>query len=582
MGFKHRRVAVLRVFSTEIQMPQHIYSSDTTREIAGYVDNVAGRLADGASHTDILDSVSNESGFNAPEPITTIAGLMTGEDATRYLDSITEGIQVFHREHGTYPTADLVEAMVQQSRSALFAASDEGFLRGASYLDSATSIQHDQGSLQPNRAIVAMLSGMAEAIPWASYLPVDIGSNEAKLIIGYHMAGSNFGDYKSGDIMDGVDLGGSYISAMRLVRFDTAGTLGTTFPVNRKFSDATLSSERGYCDPAATGVPVLRGRTVLYVNGIEVARDQMTGTTSTSSFSASFKNRKDGVTYTIAGSVTVATGAVSITSCSPTLPAGNTVIAAGVIDFESAPGLIPKVLMKADPYKLYANANRVMTEFGIDAATQFRNEAGLDPESEGLLAMRAQSSAERHYLAMRLAYELAGNNVVDHDLDYANRSAQMNRSSIWLDALPVLGAADQNMANLTMDHGMTHIYGDAWLTQQWLAMPRDQFEPSGLQARAGIYRVGKLYGKYDCYYSPKIVGGAADGSTSTALAVGRSSNVARCPIVLGDAVSDTLLDLSRGQDLKKASALYSRNFTQPNPHEASALGCALLKFTGLK
>ena len=107
------------------------------------------------------------------------------------------------------------------------------------------------------------------------------------------------------------------------------------------------------------------------------------------------------------------------------------------------------------------------------------------------------------------------------------------------------------------------------------------FVPSGVAARAGVYRIGRLFGKYDCYYSPKVVSQATDRTTAKVLAVGRSTNVARCPIVLGDAVAPTFLDLNMNDDLKAQQALYSRDFTKVNPHQPSALGCALINITNL-
>ena len=63
---------------------------------------------------------------------------------------------------------------------------------------------------------------------------------------------------------------------------------------------------------------------------------------------------------------------------------------------------------------------------------------------------------------------------------------------------------------------------------------------------------------------------------SDIIAIGRSSQVARCPIVLGDAVAPTFLPLARQSDLVDQSAMYARDFTVVNPHQPSALGCAII------
>jgi hypothetical protein len=159
----------------------------------------------------------------------------------------------------------------------------------------------------------------------------------------------------------------------------------------------------------------------------------------------------------------------------------------------------------------------------------------------------------------------------------------MNRAQIWQDFQAALGSADQDMANATMDHGITHLYVGKWLAAQFMSMGRDLFEPSGVVARPGIYRVGRLFGKYDVYYTPKGGPGENAGlTTSTMLAVGRSTQVARCPLVLGDAVAPTFLPLNMQSDLKNNSAMYARDFTVANPHRPSALGCARVSFTNLQ
>jgi hypothetical protein len=555
-------------------MPQAtaVYATKSTREVAGMVDKIVNRIEGGAQHGEIFDSVKNEPSFTPPAAAQKLLGMLDDKSASRIFDAVSEGITIYKEAHGVYPTADVVEAALQQGHSAMVFRGP-----GVAALDSANSLRHDAGSMQPNRAVVSVLAGIAEAIPFASYLPVDIGSNEAKLIIATHIAGSTYGDYANGGIMDGIDLGGAYTSALRFVKFNTGA-----FPANAKFTTTSLSTDPGYCDPAGTGVPVIRGRTIISINGLVVATDSLTSSGATSSFSSSIKLPGQSVTLTVTGFVTVLTGDIQITSITGgSLPAGAVVTAEAVIDYETSPGLIPSVLLDAKQYTLYANASRVMTQVGMDSLGQFQNELGLDPRSEALLAIRNQSGAERHFMALRMAYNLALNNVVPYNFDFTNQSLQKVRAQIWQDAQPIMGDADQKMANATMDHGITHLYAPEFVVNQWQSLGRDLFEPSGLSARAGVYRVGRLFGKYECYYSPKVVSQGADRKTAKVLAVGRSSQVARCPIVLGDAVSQTFLDLNMQSDLKQSNAMYSRDFTKVNPHQPSALGCALIDISNL-
>lgn len=547
---------------------QAIYTLPSTQEAGVFLDSVSDNIDKGLRGQDVLDSVKNEGGTKVKLPKRMEAMLEQAPEAdhARLLDSVILGVKEFEISHGRKPTADVVDAAIQQGHAALL-----------HVLDSVTSTHHDQMSLQPNRAVVAILSAIAEAIPFAGYLPVDIGSNEGKLAILSHQAGSAFGDYTLGELMDGTNVGDVYASSQRMVEIDTSGAA----PYNSKFTATNLSANPGFCDPAGTGVGVLRGRSIVYVGGLPIAFDTAQGSAANSPFTGSVTI--SGTTYTLTGYVTVATGAVQITTVTPVLPAAyQKVVVQGFIDYETQPSLIPLVGIKADVFPVFANSHRIATKLSIDAAGQLRNELGLDAESEALLALRTQMAMERHYQAIRYARFLSVHNTGAHNLDFAGRSAQMNRSQMWLDAQAPLGEISQQMANKTMDYGVSFIYAQSFLINQWLSCGRDIFEPSGITERPGVYRAGRLYGKYDVYYTPKYVNQAADLTNAEMLLIGRSNQVARCPILLGDAVAPTIVEIGTQLDLNKQLAMYARNFTSVNPHEASAKGCGMLTVTGLK
>ncbi|WP_374566047.1 hypothetical protein [Ideonella sp.] len=546
------------------------YSTRATREVAAFLDSVTV-----VGDRSVSEAVANAPGIALPATLDKLLGVLSDRDSTRLLDSIGAGITHYRSEHGVAPTADVVEAAIQQAKSALHGIDAHGNVMDSVTGTSATSSTSAPTSLQPNRAVVAILSAIAEAIPFASYLPVDISSNESKLAILSHTAASDYGDYGQGAIMDGVNVGGVYASAQRMVRFE----LGGNSPFTSKFTAVNLADDRGFCDPAQTGVPVLRGRTTVFVNGIPVARDTAGGSTATSAISGVFSLK--GVDHAMVGVVTPATGEISITGINPPLPAGSALTAEGIVDYETAPALIPVMQVLAQTYTLYANPWRIMTRLGIDSNTQLRNELGLDADSEALIAIRNQMAMERHFNALRKVEALGGNNRVAYNFDFSGQIAQKTRSQIWQDFASVIANADQQMAEDTMDHGITHLYAPSFIAAQMQSLPSELFRPSGIAARAGIYRVGRLYDKYEVYYAPFGPTQSDDLKTAKVLAVGRSSQAGRNPIVLGDAVAPTFLPLATNSDLAKQSAMYARDYTEVNPHQPSALGCAVIDVTNL-
>ncbi|MEJ7808177.1 MAG: hypothetical protein WKG03_19920, partial [Telluria sp.] len=117
---------------------------------------------------------------------------------------------------------------------------------------------------------------------------------------------------------------------------------------------------------------------------------------------------------------------------------------------------------------------------------------------------------------------------------------------------------------------------------QFQSMPPELFQPSGITARPGIYRVGRLFGLYDVYYTPKVLAETGGGATAEILCVGRSSQTARCPIIFGDASAPVFEPLGTGTDMLSGYGFNARSFTTVNPHAASAKGCALITVSNLK
>jgi len=281
-----------------------------------------------------------------------------------------------------------------------------------------------------------------------------------------------------------------------------------------------------------------------------------------------------GTTYTLGGTVNSDTGAMSITT-SATLPAGTALEALVYIDFEKAPELAPFVTTEATVYQLFARASRGLVKVSIDASTQMQQELALDPRGQSLLALRSQRAQERHYRAMAKMLRIGAARAVQWDYDYATQIAEKDRAQLWLNLMPILAAESQKMAERTVDHGITTLYFTGRLAAELRGLPSTLFESSGITDRPGVYRLGRLFGLYDCYYTPKLV---VEGSATTSqiLAVGRATNVARNPIALGDAVPGLFLPLAMNSDMNTNDGYYERSFTEINPHTPSADAAVLI------
>ena len=138
------------------------------------------------------------------------------------------------------------------------------------------------------------------------------------------------------------------------------------------------------------------------------------------------------------------------------------------------------------------------------------------------------------------------------------------------------------MANITANHGITTLYMTGELAAQARGLPSTIWEPSGVVDRPGIYRLGRLFGQYDVYYTPRGLTESGNGDVSQILCVGRATETARNPVVFGDSVPPVFVPLAMGDDMVQGDGFYTRGFVEVNPHLPSAQGAALINVTGIK
>jgi len=552
------------------------YHKRETAEVAQFVDalkneSVKGGTFDSAAADDFVSTAINQSGsVKMPEKLKIALDEADDKQASMLTRAILDGAATYERMHGSSAPADLLEQAIHLAYSTTKEAGRK------MSLDSASSDHSAALSLQPNRAVVAILTTLSEAIPFAHYLPADLQSNEAKLAIMTHQAGKDYGRYLQGALMDGAYSGDTYISSSRehkcLIEVD--GVSVPTGAITGKLTAIQTDGET--CDPAGGAIKLLRGRSLVYVNGMIAARE--VSATGTGASVVSGQVTIGGVMHQISGTVHPDTGDIALTSA-PAMAATNSVVVEGFIDYERAPELTPNIVTAVDTYLLHAKPWRVTTHQTIDSRTQMANELGLDPYSEGVIGIQAQFANERHYEVLRKAKRLAAQNQDTFDFKWATAGDFKVRADVWRDFGSVLGAVSQRMAIATMNHGITHLYVGAKVAAQLSSLPNDMWEPSGIVERPGIFRLGRLYGRYDVYYSPKEIVETEDGAQI--LCVGRATDVTRNPFVLGDAVPPMVIPLAVNQDMKTGAAFYARNFTAVNPHQPSSLGCALINVTDL-
>jgi len=573
--------------SAKTPLPQgRHYNSRHTQNVGNFLTALKGvatkeegMALDSASVADFMSSVNNQSasinGFELPDSMKALQDELRPEQFANIIKAALDGASAYRYEHGCELPPDVLESAFAQAYSTTRHAAKKHHLPKSHALDSASNEASDPLALQTNRAVSSILSTTMSACPFAMYLPFDIGSNEAKLVIVSHQAGYETGQYSKSDSLDGANSGDVFMSAER-VHTGTRGTpSGLAVAYTGKLTKKQLT--RATCDQAAGDLKLLKTRAVAYVNGQRAAVERDPGVISGSITIGS-------VTHTLAGTINNDTGNFSITvtaSSGAPLGAALPVLVKSYIDFERDASVTPSIITHAEPYIIHANEYRGFVSVTPGAKTQMSNELGIDPTTQSMVTMQNHTVNERHYNALFWLSQLSRQNADTFSFDWNERKLQMNVASIFNDMQVPINELSQQMVLDTFSYGIKYGYVTRKMAGLISGLPMTIFEPSGIAPRPGVYRVGRLFGVIDIYYCPKVDIIAETSTASTMLFIGGAMEAARCPVVFGDAVAPIIQPLGIGSDMKSGFTMYSRNFTEVNPHIPSSKGCARLDVTNL-
>lgn len=490
-----------------------------------------------------------------------------GEYASHVTQAIMDSANAYEVQHGMALPADVLNQAVHNAWTGT------RYAKSKYSLDSAvtTSAHHNPDSIQPSRLVVSILSTIGEAIPFANYIPADPGTNEAKIAIVSNRAGTTYGGYTQNGEMDGTLSGDRYIYTSRIQKGATTDGAAFTGKLT------VIQSDPDNCDPQAVVPKLLRGASIVYINGRPAARE----VDSEGSGDSPITGKIDiaGVSYQVSGTINTDTAEFTV-AVAPALPVAfrqNLVVEAH-IDYERDSKVIPEMLTVVQTHSQFARVWQGRTRVTMSGRTQMSNELGLDPYSQQIMALNAQVANERYRHVLHQARRLGVNNVGQANFDWSGQKSAKDRAQIWADTvMPELARMSQQMAEDTLSHGISHLFVEKHIGAEMRGLPRDLFVPSGVSGRAGIHRIGTLGGLYEVYYDPHSVTGSA--FSAEIRCIGRAADTARNVFQLGDAVPPTMIPLAVDQSLDSGAGFYARSFTEVNKYEKSAKGCATLNIT---
>lgn len=475
------------------------------------------------------------------------------------LGAFYDAVESYKATHGEAPSADLIAHALKQGSTVNF--------------DSVNDPNHSRTTGFVSAQIrVAMYSAFRDAIPFAYYMPTDPSNTSPRqpMAIVQTVANSKTGLYQAGDSVQGGYAGKVFLMSSRTLKM-TDGKVKVT---NTMTNDET-------CDPAGTALPLSRGLTSIEVAGYAAAREVSNSAGSgDNTISGTFKIGS--VQYGVAGVVKFATSEVEVTF-TPALPANTPVYARVVVDYEKFPDLKPKFTVQALNYEVFSEYTSAVIETTEQQSAQLERELGVNAQSAMQVAVMGQYNLERYKAVLSRAGRLAFNNNEQFAFAYNMSTSNVTRSEAWLNLKPVLAKSSQKMAKNTQDHGITHLYVDAAsIGAELSSFPVADFVASGATETSTIAFVGVLWGKYRVY---AVEGLNAllkmQAGKDAILAIGRSEQPSLNPFVVGDVQPPQFKSVGRTTGSAIQATLEVNSFTDANPHQPAANGCALITVTGL-
>ncbi|KJV08034.1 hypothetical protein VZ94_01080, partial [Methylocucumis oryzae] len=185
---------------------------------------------------------SRSSALPVPEEMVVLHDEIGSKHFTSVIKAIFDSASKYESNHGQALPDDLLLCAMKKAYSTTQRANQQFGLASWGF-DSASSLASDPIALQTNRAVVSIMSTIMAAIPFANYIPFDLGSNEGKLAIVSHQAGVKNGRYALNENIDGVNSGSAYLSAVRTHKATRGIVSGSAVPYTGKITKVMTDDE---------------------------------------------------------------------------------------------------------------------------------------------------------------------------------------------------------------------------------------------------------------------------------------------------------------------------------------------------
>lgn len=490
-------------------------------------------IADAASKSDMFDSL--------------------GDQAPMVATAWATAINCYFDAYDTMPPKEMLASAAQ---SLVNITAGIGNTQGVKMLDAVgQSLNTSEGvEIRAKQAALILptllMCATSDAV---TYIPAQ--ANEVEIFEVRRVAGSNFGDYQQGDVLNNSAFG-QYSSLNQIYAFATEQQ-----PDGAKKNFSYDSSTAGF----GVAVPFKKGSVKLWLGSSVVATEvenqvgKLYGTTHVG-----------GVELVINGVITAATGKVEITTSAP-LPNGQLALLEYDVDIEKAPALIPVIANEMQPFKLRPHESALAAEHSIQAYWTMNREFGIDTRSSQLSDLRNYLAYEKDVRNLRKMI-LAMSKTYTFDLKIENGQYFKEHYETLHKLLLTIS---QEMQVNTQVSGLVGMFcgPQACAVIKSLGAPHFQMV-EGYRQVPRVHYVGKLFGQFKIFEVPveiEVIKGVPSTKLGTfdCLCYARGEGHAEAGLVVGDAVPATIYNHNVNTNLKDRNTIWELSYCDIHPKNGS-------------
>lgn len=516
----------------------------TISQLSGAVKSVCVTGAMGesgviANQTERMNSMIDAAGQHIPNLVESVGEDNVGQVVSAWQTSI----QNYANTHGTLPPDEVLASALQSATNMLQDHSGGGLM----FESVGASLASTEGLHVRPRTIGLIMPTILSAATMDMVTHIPAEHNEAEIFELSSIAGSDFGDFKTGDIIEEGSTG-QYGNMRQLHAFAADHQPDG---VKKQFVFDTAQH-------AAVKTPIKKGSVVVYLDSKPIAQ-HLSDANSLTLLSLN-NSGASGVVSLTNGIVTVDFSAA---------PAAGKLSLKLEVDIEKNYNLVPLISAELASWKLQPNWAVIGSEHTIQSFWMLNREMGVDLGSQLMSRQRNMLAFNKDIANLSMAVHASyANELETFPLTIADNHTFREHYQRLEEKF---NAISTKMLTETKRSGIRGIYAGADAINILKAMGAPFFEVAPNYREVNrIHYVGKLFGRYKVFVVPhdiRIAG--VEFSSWDLLCYARGENHSEAGIVNGDAIAPTFIHQG-AQGFNVSNALIALRYQDMHPKNGYA------------